>query len=293
MFRNLFSRFGWVVGATAVVALVGCGQKPVGNFAEGAPGAAEPMSRVAMQDSGATSVDPDIVAEKHIIKTANLTVRVDNVVDAADRAKAIAKNMEGFTANTTILADQQTRPSANLVLRVPAHLFDAAVAELLGLGETVRNTQTSEDVSADVADLDARLRVMRAEEESLITILRQATKIGDVLAVKERLSQVRQDIEGTEARVKSLRRQAAMSTIYVDFVQTPAVGVPGVTQDWAGKAWANSVNALTGFGVTLGQIAIMLFVFSPVWVLPLLLLVIWSRRAAKKRSVPPSRLEGV
>lgn len=293
MVRNLFSRFGWVAGATAVVALVGCGQERVGNFAEGASGAAEPMSRVAMQDAGSTNVDPDIVAEKHIIKTANLTVRVDDVVDAADRAKAIAKNMEGFTANTTILADQQTRPSANLVLRVPAHLFDAAVAELLGLGETVRNTQTSEDVSADVADLDARLRVMRAEEESLITILRQATKIGDVLAVKERLSQVRQDIEGTEARVKSLRRQAAMSTIYVDFVQTPAVGVPGVAQDWAGKAWANSVNALAAFGVTLGQIAIMLFVFSPVWVLPLLLLVFWSRRAAKKRSVPPSRLEGV
>ena len=228
------------------------------------------------------STQPNAVpaAERLVVKSGELTLRVDDALASQQQAIRVTKGLGGFVANSTNSTYERGLPSASLTLRVPSKQFETAMEQLAaieGAAEIVSRSTTGEDVTAQVADVEARLKVLRGEEEQYLEILKATRKIGEVLAVKERLSQVRQEIESYDAQRKVMRDQAALSTIEATFLQRPSVGVPEGPKNWANDAWSRAVNALEAVGTALAKAGIFLFVFSPVW-LPVVLIGWWLAR---------------
>ena len=62
-------------------------------------------------------------------------------------------------------------------------------------------------MSRQYVDQDASLRNLRAEEAGYLAILKQANTVKDMLAVTERLSEVRGQIEQQQAEFNALTRQ--------------------------------------------------------------------------------------
>jgi hypothetical protein len=99
-------------------------------------------------------------------------------------------------------------------LRIPAAQFDAGIADLRTLGHVEHEQQGGEEVTAQVVDLDARLKNARETEAQLTEVLRSRTgKIGDVLEVEKEMARVRQEIEQMEAEQKSLDNRVAFASI--------------------------------------------------------------------------------
>jgi hypothetical protein len=73
----------------------------------------------------------------------------------------------------------------------------------------------AQDVTRQYVDQDASLRNLRAEEAQYLTILKQATTVKDMLAVSEKLSEVRGEIEQQEAEFHSLSRQIETVSIAI------------------------------------------------------------------------------
>jgi len=91
---------------------------------------------------------------------------------------------------------------------VPAARFEEARAEIRKLGLRVESEKIdAQDVSRQYVDQDANLRNLRAEESGYLAILKQAHTVKDMLAVSERLSEVRGQIERQQAEFNALSRQ--------------------------------------------------------------------------------------
>ena len=214
------------------------------------------------------------------IKTANLSVEVEDVPKAQQEAESIAKAVGGRVESSSKKNDEGSLATAELTFRVPVGSFETAVNRIRKLGRVTNDQLTGEDVTAQVYDAEARLKVMRAEEDQYVELLKATKKIGEVLSVKERLSQVRQEIESLDAQRKSLREQAAESTINLSLTERPKPDRPRENTNWLEDAWSNAVSGLSAAGRTLGSVGVFLFVFSPIW-LPVVLLIWWFSRRSR------------
>lgn len=239
----------------------------------------DPAAKAAQRES---TVPP---AERLVIQNGDITLRVDDALGAKSRAMAMAEALGGFVESSGQSTRSGGLPVATVTLRVPARLFETALDRLRNIeegAEEIAGHTSGDDVTGQVADVEARLRVLRGEEEQYLTILQETRKIGDVLAVKERLSDVRQQIESLDAQQKVLRDQAALSTIVATFEQRESVGEPAGPTNWASDTWSAAVNGLSLALTALGRAAIVLFVYSPIWI-PVAVLAVWLVRRARRK----------
>jgi hypothetical protein len=164
----------------------------------------------AQADAVRSEVAKDFAAgatvERKIIRTSSLEMVVQRPADAAEKITAIAEGMGGYLE--TASGGGQNATSGALTIRVPASRLQEAWAEIRKLGLRVESEKVdAQDVTRQYVDQDARIRNLRAEEVQLLTILKQAATVKDMMAVSERLGEVRGQIEQQQAEFNALSRQ--------------------------------------------------------------------------------------
>ncbi len=239
---------------------------------------------VTMDSSAAATGTPGLHVQD-IVKTGELTLMVTAAKEAVDRASTIAKSTGGFVESSNVSGEEKSDVIGSLTIRIPVTSFDSAMNRLRGLGKVSHESTNGQDVTSQIVDTDARLKVMRTEEQAYVDILAKAKHVDDVLSVRDRLDSVRQDIESMAAQSKSLKNQAAMSTINVTFTQKgpkgPAISSVSGHDDWLGGTWTVAWSGLAAAGRKLTEALIYLVVFCPVWI-PLVLLANYLTRRVRQ-----------
>ncbi len=217
-----------------------------------------------------------------VVKNADVSCRVPSVADAMAKAGTVAESLGGFVISSNSSDLKGENPTGMVVMRVPAIRFDSAMKQIRSLGDVINESSSGQDVTAQVADTGARIKVLKAEEESYITMLRAARRVGEMLEIKERLSGVRQEIESLTAQVLSLKDLASLSTITATFeektkkreqVDEPKGGFE--------ETWNSAINGLQSVLQFLGSAVIIIFVYSPIW-LPVVGVIWWLNKKNKK-----------
>jgi hypothetical protein len=138
--------------------------------------------------------------------------------------RPIAEGLGGFVDQITSFGLTSSREAA-VVIRVPQARFFDALERLEMLGTVIKRSVGSEEVSAEIIDLNARLRSVQRQEESFLALLERAESIADVLTVERELSRVRTQIEQLQGQLLALERSVALSTITARF-SLPAQSYP-------------------------------------------------------------------
>jgi len=239
---------------------------------EAAPAAAVPNAVPdAMPDAVPDAMPngvPDVAADAMLVRSGAASVEVDSVDAAAARVRALATQLGGFVASTSLAAGRAQVRSATLEVKVPAARFDALVSGLAPLGRVETVNVTAEDVGEEFVDVAAREANGRRLESRLVDLLAQrAGRLGDVLAVERELARVREEIERYEGRLRFLRAHAATSTLAVTVHERPPLvgDSPAASPigDAVRQAWRNFVGlvawliAASGVLVPLGIIALL------------------------------------
>jgi hypothetical protein len=216
--------------------------------------------------------------ERMIVRNGDISLVVDDVLEARDKITQMAERLGGWVVNSNIYGEEETR--GWISIRVPSDKFDQALAELRGLAVRVTSESTStEDITEQYVDLQSRLRNAEATESQYLALLNQATEVDDILSIYQSLSQIRYEIEQIKGRMQYLERTSAMSLISVNL--EPALG-PLVSPGWsASEALNSAVRGLTTFGQGLGTAFIWIGIFSPIWG-TVLGITLWRRRKRKK-----------
>lgn len=222
--------------------------------------------------------------EPMIVRRAEVSVRVDDVLTAARDLEAKTKAMGGYLSASRL--DQgSNEPVAHLTARIPAKKLDAYLDALPKVGTILSRNLSGEDVGLEFHDLQAQLKNWNAEERRLQELFTRANKIPDLLEVERELARVRGQLDQAIGRRDYLINLVTLATVTVDLSQkvtpqAPPGWNPGSVLREAG---ASLVSALIGL-LTLG---IWIVVFVPIW-LPASLFArrTWRRRKSKAASAP-------
>lgn len=230
------------------------------------------------RDNGGST--PNLSTPRLIIKNGNIQLLVKNLESSYKAVEDLAKANGGFVESGDRSKTTQSK-YGSLSIRVDSKKFDQTMQSLRLLGDVQSESNSGEDVTAVVADAEARLKQMRLEEKQYQEVLKQAKKVSDILEVKRYISEIRQQIEGTEAQIKAMRGMATLSTIYVGLEERLKI-TSAPRRDWLSNSWIRAINRFTGITRTLVSFALNIVILAPFWLPVVIGLWIWRRRVAKK-----------
>ena len=81
-------------------------------------------------------------------------------------------------------------------------------------------------------DIDSRLKALRVEETTLLSLLEEANNLGDTLSINSRLSEVRAQIENYEAQMRVLESSVEYSTVKLEVYEVEKITPTEKTSVW-------------------------------------------------------------
>jgi hypothetical protein len=273
-------------GGTGAVAPQSAADKAAGTAA--GPAAASAAPGVAR--APATDTTKSISLKPALIRTAELTVVVDDVPAEAEAAGVAARAAGGAVAGDN-RSGSGTGAHATLVLEVPPDRMDAVLDQLGRLGDEQSRSSSTKDVTEDVADVDARVASMQASIARVRAILSRAEKIGDVVSVEGELSRRTTELESLQARQRALAGQVNFATITLQLRASQTAPAPA--PDRAGFA-GGLRDGWHAFTATLGWVLTAFGAVLPFLLLATPVAVAWllrRRRLSAAPSAPAPRPE--
>ena len=264
---------GLAIGVS--IALNSCGNSDIADRKSSMAEAPAPKSSTATmadaksankEDSAAKATTTPVPQKPQLIKTAELSLRLESMDKMMVQLRQIVQSKQGdiYNFQDDRSLDNDRHRQATLVLKVPSKVLDATVADIAKLGKVESQGVKSEDVTQQIVDTDARLKNLRQQEDLTRKIMERSGSVKDILAVSKELSAIREQIEKLDAGVKNLRQQVAYSTINlkVEEIQsaTPSSDAFGVQVQ---ETWKNSTHTAGSLATNLALGLLWLLPFTP------------------------------
>ena len=237
----------------------------------------------SMEDSapGGSAETPG--AEKSIIQTGDIRLSVKDPTAAADEAARVAARFGGSVESMSV-SGTGDRSTANLTLRVPADELDAAFAALGEIGTVESENRSAVDVTAEHADLDARVGALETSVERLQGLMANAASTTELLEAESMLSQRQQELDGLKAQLQALEGQVAESTITVSLTSPSTLPGGGPANFWEGLlAGFSSLGAAGSGALVLLGVLLPWLVVGGIIALVVVLIVRRARRRGRAR----------
>jgi Domain of unknown function (DUF4349) len=219
---------------------------------------------------------------RDIIRTANLTVRVENMPEAIAEVEAFAAARGGFVANENVELDED--PFAVITIRVPAGDFDQLLDDIGGVGELLGQEVSSQDVSTEVINLESRITTAEVSIDRLRGFLEEADDVSEITQLEAELSRREAEAESMKAQLRGLKDRVALTTVTVSLSaeETPEV-ITAVADEAQLAGFQDGLNAGLTVLVSLATLLSALFgVLLPF--LPLIMVALFVAWRLRKRS---------
>jgi hypothetical protein len=281
-----------VICPLALTACAGGAPAGVPDMTETAPPPAIEMPPVApsiapepapsYKEPGAGEL-PSTAEERMIVRNGDMSLVVEDVIDARDEIAQLAARLGGWVVSSRISGEEEEMRGW-ISIRVPDETFDQALTEIRGLAVRVTSESTSsQDITEEYVDLQSRLKNAEATESQYLALLEKAVTVEDTLKIYDALTQIRYEIEQIKGRMQYLERISAMSLISID-LEPVATAAPLVRPGWSAReVFKSAVRGLTTFGQGLGTAAIGAAIFSPIWG-TIIGVLYWRRRRKRKKA---------
>lgn len=208
-------------------------------------------------------------ADRSLVVTMDVSLTVANIDDASTKIRSAVEAAGGFIADAQDSGSDDAR-TAHLELRIPVDKARGVRSRLSDLGTVNRASEKVEDVTAERADLEARLHNARVQEKRVLEIMStKAATVGELVEAEKELARVRENIERLEAQERTMKSKIQLATIRVSLTtKSPAAyETPGVSFSKAGKAGfigAKAVAVYSGMAILaaapiVAPIAVLLF----------------------------------
>jgi len=215
----------------------------------------------------------------------SLTVGSGTFDNKLSEVRTLVEAQGGYIAGTDAQASQGSGVqdsrirTAVISFNVPAEKFDTVIDQLSKVGTVQSEHISGQDVSAQYVDLRARLINAEAQRDAMLTLLKQATNINDIIAVQNQIGQITAQIEQIKGQIKYLDDNTAYSAITITLAESGAPAQQPASSDSWGFATALN-EAAHNFVTTINYLVAGLGAVGPFLVLLLIGYIVWRRRGS-------------
>jgi hypothetical protein len=204
----------------------------------------------ATSESEPLAYGPDpLDPARFLVRTGDMTIYVDEgkVPEASARVTALANGLNGYVVSSQItLTSEGERPYASITVRVPSRSYDQAISRFSELGTVETLNTSTQDVTGEYVDIQARLKHYRAVERRLLGFLSRTTTVGEALTVQQRIDATQLKVEQLSGQLKSLRTQVVYGTLTVGITEPPEDVQPDKDENRFVAALGDSWDLIVG-----------------------------------------------
>ena len=315
----------------AALALTGCGASSEKNVtvaetaAAAAPAAGSHSPEGALEENGSadfgtaadTTAESEMPAQnessqptpvqagRKLIRTVWLDMETTDFDSSLQSVHEKISALEGYTEQSEVTgsrlnyAGEPILRHASMTVRIPTKHLEAFLQAAQASGNIVSQSETTEDVTLQYSDVESRKKSLEIEQERIWALLEKAESLESVIALEERLSEIRYELESLEARLRLYNNQVEYSTVHLTLHEADESRLtPSKPLTAAQRISRDFQNNLVSMGQLLLNLLISILTLAPFWVpaVLLILLLIWLlRRKAgnakcffrkKKKSTP-------
>lgn len=208
-------------------------------------------------------IDSEIPTEAKIIKNANIRFETSDLNESYATIQNAVKKHSAIIQNDNEGKDYGT-VFRNLVVRIPSKNFDIFISDISkGVSYFDKKEISSDDVTEEYIDIDARLKAKKVLEIRYFELLKKASKVSEMIEIETQLATIREEIEAKEGQLRYMQSRVSMSTISIECYKTVAEQ-EGATESFGSKIWnaiGSGFNSISNFFIGLLQLWPFILIF--------------------------------
>lgn len=247
--------------------------------------AAEEMA----EDVGGTetgAIEQPMDNNRKLIRYLDYSVETKEFDKFVESLNALVEKSEGYIEYSEVTGNDygyDGNRDANYVLRIPAKGLGSFKTEIANMGNVVRQSERVEDVTLNYVDTESHITALKAEQESLVAMLEKADTVEAVIAIQNRLTEVRYQLESYESQIRTYDNQVEYSTVTLFLREVERE--TKVSETFGEKLRERFNNSLYGLGDGLTSFAIWFLGGIPYWILLaviILIIVVIVKKTGKR-----------
>ena len=272
------------------------------GYSDGDAGRAYNTSQETAAAGGITPISAPVttdLAEKIIysvfaeIETKNFDETIENVHALMARYGAFieSSSISGVNYASQFHGWNDFR-SAYFSLRVPQNQLNAMTASLADLGNVIHENSNAQNITSQFYDTQSRLNSLTIQEERLLDMLRRADEIPDLIAIEERLGEIRYQIEWLTTSLNTMQQQVDYSYLTLNIREVELfTEITETNRSYWQQIGEGFMSTLRGIGNFFLNLFMWLIVAAPVLIIlavigvAILIIIRWRMRvyARKKK----------
>ncbi len=158
-------------------------------------------------------------AARKLIRTVNLNVETTEFDDLIASITQFVEASGGYIEQSDLsgrsISSSSSRRYASITARVPSTQVDAFLSQMNEKSNVTYRSENVQDVTLQYTDIESRKKSLAIEQERLWELLEKADSLDAVIALEERLSEIRYELERFESQLRTYDNQVDYSTIYI------------------------------------------------------------------------------
>ena len=238
-----------------------------------------------------------------LIYRATLVVQTENFEQDYALFQTAAQTANGYIEHENTYGSQPIAYGdegrySEIVFRIPVASYDAFMKTASGIGTLKEKQLNTEDISQNYFDTTSRIEMLETRYNRLEEHLQQATKMDDIIALEEELSEILYQLDELKGAKRGMDNLVEYTTVTLTLeeVVLPKEVAPS-TKD-VGERAADSFSAsMLGVGKFFEDLAVLLAAAAPVLfvllgigaiVVLILVGIHLFRKKKSRKSVPPT-----
>ena len=195
-----------------------------------------------------------------------------------------------YTDNGSYYADY-SRLSGSYTVRVPAANYDKFLSAIGNTCHVVSLNKTTEDIGLQYSDTQMRLETVKAKQERLLALMKQATEMADIIELESAISDCQYEIDCLTSTMNRYDSLIGYSTVNIELEQVERLGSAITDEETFWQRLANNFKeGLEDFGYGIEDLAYWIaynIVGIIIFIAIIIVLVkLWKKHAAGKVHLP-------
>lgn len=193
-------------------------------------------------DTGADSTGSDgqvdtseIPDSRKLIRNVDLSFETTDfdtfVQDIQRKTTALGGYIESSDVSGNAYTDR--RRSAYFTLRIPKPQVDTFLSFAEGEANLTRKYENTQDITLQYYDTESRKKALQSEYDRLLELMAKAESVDAVIAIEQRLSEIRYQLDSFESDLRRYDNQVDYSTVTVDVSETTVLTASEKSGFWS------------------------------------------------------------
>lgn len=232
----------------------------------------EPELNMDSPLTSSSSVAPVSSVARKLIRNVSMTVETDAFDYLLKQLQEQVTAMSGYIEQSDISGSSindyyASRRHAFMIARIPSNQLDQFIAVVEENGNVTYRSESTQDVTLQYSDLESRKKTLSVEQDRIWALLEKADTLEAVIALEERLSEIRYELESMESRLRLYDNQVEYSTIDISLNEvTPIDFTPTAPETVGQRIQKGFVRNIKNVLETLTNLFVFLIAASPVWI---------------------------